>query len=104
MYENLLPVGSVVLLKGANKRVVVIGRLQTRAGDRKVYHYCACTFPEGLMDLDSFVFFDHDDIDRVYFVGCQDSEELRFREEQLAPLGELYVNDDGEVVQREKPE
>lgn len=104
MYENLLPVGSVVLLKGANKRVVVIGRIQARADDRKVYHYCACTYPEGLMDLDSFVFFDHDDIDRVYFIGYQDPEELQFREEQLAPLGELYVNDEGAIVEREKTE
>ena len=37
MYENLLPIGSVVLLKGANKRLMITGRIQVKAGDNKVY-------------------------------------------------------------------
>jgi len=32
MYQDLLPIGSVVLLKGGNKRVMICGRIQARAG------------------------------------------------------------------------
>lgn len=99
-YENLLPIGSVVLLKGANKRVAIMGRIQARANDPKVYDYSACYYPEGLVSSDSFVFFDHDDIERVYFIGFQDIEELQFREEQLATIGELYVDENGAIAER----
>lgn len=100
MYEQLLPVGSVVLLKGADKRVTIIGRILSMAGGDKIYDYGAVPYPEGLTDLDSLVFFDTDDIDLLYFVGFQDSEELQFRSEVLANLGELYVMPDGRIAQR----
>lgn len=32
MKRELLPIGSVVLLKGGEKRVMICGRIQTRAG------------------------------------------------------------------------
>ena len=48
MYGDLLPIGSVVLLKGANKRVMICGRIQARAGCDKVYDYSACWYPEGI--------------------------------------------------------
>jgi len=100
MYENLLPIGSVVLLEGGTKRVVVMGRIVTPGETTKIYDYVGCLYPEGMTDLDSFYFFDHDSIERVYFIGFQDPEELQFRAEKLAPLGELYVNDEGQIVER----
>ena len=103
MYENLLPVGSVVTLKGSPKRVMVIGRIQAMAGRQEVFDYAACYYPEGLLDSDSLIFFNRDQIDLLYFVGFQDPEELQFRAEVLAPLGEIYYNEAGEIVER-KPE
>lgn len=44
MYKNMLPIGSVVLLKGGQKRVMIIGRVQARAGEDKIYDYSACSF------------------------------------------------------------
>ena len=103
MYESLLPVGSVVSLKGADRRVIVIGRLQVMEGRNEVFDYCACAYPEGMVDARSLVFFNDDDIDLLYFVGFQDPEELRFRSEVLAQLGELYIDENGQVVERERP-
>lgn len=100
-YENLLPVGSVVLLRGADKRVVIVGRIQAMEGSDKIYDYSACPFPEGLVSSDSFVFFDHEAIERLYFIGFQDEEELRFRAERLGTLGELYIGVDGGIFERE---
>lgn len=100
MYENLLPIGSVVLLKGANKRLMITGRIQVKAGDSKVYDYSGCYYPEGLLDSTSILFFDHSSIDQLFFVGFQDQEELQFRAEKLAPLGELYVDERGRLSER----
>ncbi len=99
MYKDLLPIGSVVLLKGGNKRVMICGRIQTRAGEEKIYDYSACYFPEGIVDPTNMFFFDRDAIDVIFFIGCQDEEELRFRHEVLDTLGELEVRD-GQIVQK----
>lgn len=99
MYKDLLPIGSVVLLKGGNKRVMICGRIQTRAGENKIYDYSACYFPEGIVDPGNMFFFDRDAIDVIFFIGCQDEEELRFRHEVLDTLGELEVKD-GQIVQK----
>ena len=38
MFEKLLPIGSVVLLKGGKKKTVIIGVMQLRLGDEdKIY-------------------------------------------------------------------
>jgi hypothetical protein len=99
MYKNMLPIGSVILLKGGNKRVMICGRIQARAGEDKVYDYSACFFPEGLLDTSNLFFFNRDAIDRVFFIGCQDEEELKFRSEILDNLGELEVKN-GTIVQK----
>ena len=104
MYENLLPIGSVVLLKEANKRVMIFARIQTIVGRSDIFDYAACPYPEGLADPQNVIFFNHDDIARVYFIGYQDSDELLFREKVLANLGELYVDENGRIAEREKPE
>ena len=42
-------------------------------------------------------FFNRDAIDRVFFLGFQDAEELAFRSEVLDKLGELEIKD-GSIV------
>ncbi|MBQ8110566.1 MAG: DUF4176 domain-containing protein [Clostridia bacterium] len=100
MYENLLPVGSVVLLKGGEKRVMICGRIQTKAGDDTIYDYVACYYPEGIVDATNMFFFNRDAIDNVYFIGFQDAEELLYRNNVLNQLGELEVRD-GQIVPKE---
>lgn len=100
MYENLLPIGSVVLLKEANKRLMIIGRIQAKEGDKTVYDYSACYYPEGIVDPSSIFFFNHDAIDQLYFIGFQDREEIEFKTNRLAPLGELYIDEDGNIAER----
>lgn len=99
MYENLLPIGSVVLLKGGDKRVMIICRISAPTNEGKVYDYGGCLYPEGVIDPNEIYFFDHGSIERTYFIGFQDSEELRFREEVLGRLGELVI-ENGEIVER----
>ena len=46
--EEFLPVGSVVMLNGGNKRVMICGRIQAQAGTDVIYDYSACYYPEGI--------------------------------------------------------
>ena len=86
MYKNLLPIGSVVLLKGGQKRLMICGRIQTRAG---------ITGPAGMY------FFDREAVGTVFFIGFQDKEELDWRANVLDTLGEVEVRD-GKIVRKEQ--
>ena len=56
MFEGLLPIGTVVLLKGSSKRVMIIGVLQNQISG-----------------------FDSDQIEKIYSVGYQDEEQFSFK-------------------------
>lgn len=47
--KDLLPIGSVVLLKDATKKLVIIGVLQVNAEQNKMYDYLAVPYPEGYL-------------------------------------------------------
>lgn len=74
-----LPIGSVVLLKGGTKKIMICGRLQENMNDHKQYDYCACLYPEGILDPDELFLFQDTDIHKVFFIGLQDEEEFAFR-------------------------
>ena len=99
MYKDLLPIGSVVLLKGEEKRIMICGRIQAKAGENVIYDYSACYYPQGIVDPSSMFFFNHDAIEKVFFIGFQDREELVFKNEVLDKLGELEVKD-GVIVSK----
>ena len=74
-----LPIGSVVLLKEATKRIMVTGyaSVSPDTGD-KVYDYSGCFFPEGFIDYDEVFVFDHNQIETVCFKGFEDEEQQEF--------------------------
>lgn len=78
--KKLLPIGSVVLLKGGKKRVMICGRIQTRAIDGIRFDYCACLYPEGIIDPKKLYLFNNEDIDMIYYIGMQDVEEFQYRD------------------------
>lgn len=77
--SNLLPIGSVVLLKESNKRVMITGRLQRQINTNKLWDYCACYYPEGIINPNELFLFDHDQIQIVFFIGFQDKEGIEFQ-------------------------
>jgi hypothetical protein len=87
--DDLLPIGSVVLLRGGMKKVMIIGRLQRQEITNKVWDYSGCLYPEGIIDPQNMYLFNNDSIDRLYFVGMQDAEELEFRRILLEHLNEI---------------
>ena len=84
--KSLLPIGSVVLLEGGQKRLMICGRLQTDVATGKTYDYSACYFPEGILNSKELFMFNNENIKQLFFVGLQDGEEFAFRkflEEQM---------------------
>lgn len=78
--EKLLPIGSVVLLKDSNKRVMIVGRLQRQQTTGKIWDYSACFYPEGIINPTELFLFNHEQISTLFFVGFQDKEGVEFQE------------------------
>lgn len=76
---SYLPIGTVVLLKNAKKRVMIYGRKVRVNGEEEVYDYLGCLYPEGALNSKDVILFNHHQIQMVYFIGFQDVEELVFR-------------------------
>ena len=78
--EKFLPLGTVVLLKGASKRIMITGFAPVDMNDTNtMYDYCACLYPEGIVKSDQNAVFNHDQIDKIYYMGYKDEEELEFK-------------------------
>lgn len=81
MRDKYLPIGSVVLLKGGTKKVMITGFCSiAEENQEKIYDYCGCIYPEGYLSSDEVCLFDHDQISEVYFVGFEDEEEKEFKD------------------------
>lgn len=98
MERRLLPIGSVVLLKEGQVRLMICGRLVTSGDGKEVYDYVACLYPQGVVSSKDLYFFNSDAVARIFFIGFQDPEEIAY-EEEIAKLGELEVVD-GRIVEK----
>ena len=78
--EKFLPIGTVVILKGGKKRIMITGYCPTGKGKKegKVFDYSGCIYPEGMMFTDTIAIFDHSQIDKVYHTGLIDDEFKEF--------------------------
>ena len=75
MFEKMLPLGSVVLIKNAVKKTVIIGYMQIGERDKtKLYDYVGIMYPIGTVGVDSQFLFDHEEIQDVIFTGYKNSE------------------------------
>lgn len=77
--KSLLPIGSVVLLNGGEKRLMICGRVQTDVATGKTYDYSACFYPEGIISSKELFMFNNENIRKIFFIGFQDGEEFAFR-------------------------
>ena len=79
MKEKFLPIGSVVILKEATKRIMITGYLSVDESDKeKVYDYNGCVYPEGFLSSEQVLLFNHDQIDKIFFEGMADDEQKSF--------------------------
>ena len=98
--EKYLPIGTVVLLKGGKKELMIIGYCILPDGAEgydkngkvdvsgKVFDYGACIYPEGMISSNQLYTFDHDQIEKICYRGYETDQQkevsqalIKFREE-----------------------
>lgn len=106
--KNFLPIGTVVLLKGAKRKIMITGYLPIYKKKNKVYDYSACLWPIGYLDSETMIAFDKEVIEKVCFVGYSNEEQQQFYEtisshdkNEVKELLEKENNDDFTFQNRE---
>ena len=78
--ERFLPIGTVVLLKGGKRELMITSYCIMPSGDvydkngkvdaqGKMFDYGACFYPEGMVTSDQLFAFNHDQIEKICFKG-----------------------------------
>lgn len=110
MKEKYLPIGTVVLLKGGKKRAMITGFCSVAQENQdKIYDYSGCVYPEGYLSSNQVCLFDHDQIEKIFFVGFEDDEEKSFKEKLNTIVSNLATQTESEAkattpVEEEKTE
>ncbi len=79
--ERFLPLGTVVLLKNGTKKIMITGYCCIGQEYKdKVFDYSGCMYPEGVINSNQVLMFNHDQIDKVFYVGYTDVESKEFGE------------------------
>ena len=98
MKKEYLPIGSVVLLKDAKKRLMITG-FYVKPNDSDTYFdYIGCLFPEGVIsDHDNYIF-NNEQISEVCFKGLVDDEETAFKTKLYEIIGEPAKSSDNSII------
>ncbi|WP_455721600.1 DUF4176 domain-containing protein [Agathobacter sp.] len=81
MFKDLLPIGSIVLLKGGIKKIMITGIKPVSKeddGEEKEYDYIGVIYPEGYLNDEFNFLFYHSDINDVIFKGYDNPERAEF--------------------------
>lgn len=82
MWNGMLPIGSVVLLKAGEIPLMVVGLCQTTPGEDgsigPVYDYVGVPYPIGYTQSDEMLQFDHDAVERVLAIGFMNEDMLEY--------------------------
>ena len=72
---TMLPLGSIIILKGNTKKMMIISRVIAVPVKGNIYRfdYGACLYPEGLVG-DSLIYFNDEDIFKVVQEGYSDED------------------------------
>ena len=76
-FSELLPIGSVVLLNDARKKILIIGLMPIKhleSGEDIGYDYIGVPYPEGYIGQESAMVFNHENIAEISFEGYSNEE------------------------------
>ena len=87
---EFLPIGSVVIVKGGVKKLVIIARAVFAEvdGKQEYFDYGACTYPEGVLG-ENVLYFQGKDITEVVAKGYADEDDRRMIENIKAGLEKI---------------
>ncbi len=77
MEKRFLPVGTVVLLKEATKPVMIASYtvFPNNKDQKEMYEYGGYPFPEGIIDVNVVMGFNHEDIEKIIHMGLVNDEQ-----------------------------
>ena len=91
--EKYLPIGTVVTLIGGEQPLMIYGRMQLEVGTTNIWDYLSCFYPEGNLDENHNIFFNHDVIEKVHHMGLQSAEDEEYQELMKEELHAYFVGD-----------
>lgn len=102
--QKFLPIGTVVMLKGGSKRVMITGFCSMAAEDQStMFDYSGCMYPEGFLSSDQTALFNHNQIERVYHLGLVDEEEQKFKTSLNALISQMNAGVNQPVAPNVQP-
>ena len=80
--EKFLPIGTVVLLKGGKKELMIMSYCIVPSGETydkdgkvdirdQMFDYGGCAYPEGMLTSDQLFAFNHEQIEKIVFKGYE---------------------------------
>ncbi len=79
MKQKYLPIGSVVLLKGGTKKIMINGYcIVTEDNPDVIYDYRGCPYPEGILGDRGTALFNINQIEKVCFEGFKNDDSIDF--------------------------
>ncbi len=101
MKKEFLPIGTVVLLKNATKKIMITGYLpKTKGKPDEIYDYSACLFPEGIVASNQTAVFNTEQIAEIIQPGYSNEETEKF----VAALNEIVNAENVQTVQEDTAE
>lgn len=104
MNNNLgrfLPIGTVVLLKGGKKRVMITGFCSFDEEKKdKAYDYTGCLYPEGIISSKQIALFNHSQIEKIFYLGLRDEEEKQFKQKLVTELNKIIRKQQNNINSR----
>lgn len=77
MRERFLPIGTIVSLHGSEELFMITSYCIFPSGKQEVqqakvmYEYGACAYPEGILNSDTTVAFNHNQIEKIIYLGYE---------------------------------
>lgn len=104
--EKILPIGSIIYLKGGEQKLMILNRGPQADVDGvlTMFDYSASPYPAG-MSPEHVIFFNAENIDKVLFEGYIDEAEERFLEvykEWLEVNKDIIVRGEVKAITAEK--
>lgn len=71
---KVLPIGSIVKVNQNEENVMITGYLQKEENKDKVFEYCGCPYPYGILSSKNLFLFNGNEITGVDFLGFINAE------------------------------
>lgn len=95
--NEYMPLGSIVRLNNFPHPFMICGKLIERKNQNKIYDYCACLYPEGILsEQENLRYFNRNEITEVLFTGQQNDLDKTFNNylSEISKLSDLSKLDE----------